>query len=107
MNEVDIQDRLARAYKLLADLAGTNRPDVDAAADAILRLFDPKGPFNTPTAKLDLDPTLQGAVLRIRGIMEQFRDGNRESIEQALHEVWTVLSRPPVIDALQAGARRK
>jgi hypothetical protein len=111
MNEGDIRDRLARAHRLLADLRSAARPDIEAAADGIMRLFDPKGPFNTPTAKLKLAPTLQLTVLRIREIMEQFRDGNRESIEQALRDLWIVLDRPDVLAALrpeeEAAAERK
>ena len=104
MNEADIRDRFARAHRLLTDLRTSDRPDVDAAADAIMHLFDPKGPFNTPTARLRLHPTLQAAVLRIREIMEQFRDGNRESIEQALRDIWGVLGRADVLAALHADA---
>jgi hypothetical protein len=51
-----------------------------------------------------LDQVIDRAVRDIREIMEQFRDGNRESIEHAARDLWIVLSRPNVVAELRAEA---
>ena len=42
------------------------------------RLFDPEGPFNTPTMTVSLDPVIDQAVRDAREVIERFRDGNRD-----------------------------
>jgi hypothetical protein len=73
--------------------------------DEIARLFDPKRAFNTPTATVAFNPTIDRAVRDIRDIMERFRDANRESTEDAARDLWAVLSRPDVVAELRAEAK--
>ncbi|MBK5957716.1 hypothetical protein CCR97_05760 [Rhodoplanes elegans] len=101
MNEAALHDRLAEAYNLIAAALRSEAPDFDRVMDAIGRLFDPKGPFNTPTMTLALPPSVDRAVLDLRDVMERFRDRSAESTEEAVREVWSVLSRPEVVAALR------
>ncbi len=104
MNETRIHDLLAQAYNLLAAELRSRHPTFDGPMDEMRRLFDPKGPFNTPTMTVSLDPVIDQAVRDVREVMERFRDGNRESVEEAARDLWVVLSRPEVIAELRAEA---
>ncbi|MDC7785476.1 hypothetical protein PQJ75_26615 [Rhodoplanes sp. TEM] len=101
MNEAALHDLLARAYNLIAAALRDDRPDFDRVMDAVGRLLDPKGPFNTPTMTLSLPPSVDRAILDLRGVMERFRDASAESTEEAVREIWSVLSRPEVVKALK------
>lgn len=101
MNEAALHDSLAQAYNLIADARRSEAPDFDRVMDGLGRLFDPKGPFNTPTMTLALPPSVDRAILDIRDVMERFRDRSAESTEEAVRELWGVLSRPEVVAALR------
>ena len=101
MNEAALHDRLAAAYNLIGAALRGGRPDLVRVMDELLRLFDPKGPFNTPTGNLALPPEIGHAVIDIRQVMERFRDASAESGEDAVREIWAVLSRPTVVAALK------
>ncbi|MGZ8310355.1 MAG: hypothetical protein ACXWU0_11255 [Rhodoplanes sp.] len=64
MNETRIHDLLAQAYNLLAAELRSRHPTFDGPMDEMMRLFDPKGPFNTPTMTVSLDPVIDQAVRR-------------------------------------------
>ncbi|RAI45087.1 hypothetical protein [Rhodoplanes roseus] len=101
MNEQVLHDLLAKAYNLIAAELRSAAPDFDRVMDAVGRLFDPKGAFNTPTMTLSLPPAVDRAVIDLREVMERFRDAAAESTEEAVRDVWSVLSRPEVVAALK------
>ncbi|MTW15587.1 hypothetical protein GJ689_05120 [Rhodoplanes serenus] len=101
MNEAALHDRLAAAYNLIGAALRGGRPDFIRLTDELAVLFDPKGPFNTPTGNLALPPEIGRAVVDIRQVMERFRDASAESGEDAVREIWAVLSRPAVVAALK------
>ncbi|EJW10364.1 hypothetical protein A33M_0150 [Rhodovulum sp. PH10] len=106
MNEAAIHDRLAQAHNLLAGLLRADGESVgadeyDRAMDRIALLFDPKGPFHTPSMTVALPPALDRAVIELREIMERFRDATAESSEQAVRELWSVLGRREVVAELR------
>jgi hypothetical protein len=107
MNEIRIHDLLAQAYNLLAAELRSRHPTFEGPMEEIGRLFDPKGPFNTPTMMLALDPVIDQAVRDVREVMERYRDGNRESVEEAARDLWVVLSRPEVVAELRSEAEQR